>query len=644
MSHVLDSTLRYLRPRERTRTLLWCLEHARNVDGRPFDHDMYPHLGAPGGPADALDDPSVRRIWLQFASRLGKTFLGQSATLKKADCNPGPMMFASSVEKTAGEVIERTYKMIEQSPRVAHQLRPEARRRQTVLDFEACQCFIAWSRSVSTLADKEVEFGHANEIDKWEQASTSKEADPLKLFLDRFKNRPHHKVILESTPAVRGQSRVEAGRLASSNCSYFVPCPECGRYQKLAFDRIVWEKDAAGRSDRDLARSTARYACEHCDARLEDHHRPLMMRHGVWVPEGCKPIDSAAREAAERWPLAETQDAWHGWASAPWIEGKPLRNGPDAGYQLASYYALTLGWGDLAAEWVSCQGKPQDLRNFVNSWKAETWETRKREADWELLSKRVISHRWTHGEIPHEFLIVTSGVDRQDTCFKYAIEAWGPGQRSHTVDYGIADNEEDLIKALTVSLFGAEGPFGVKLALIDSGFRPRGIHDLCKALNAAGVAALPCKGANAPLNTAYAVRKLGAGTAAPGARHVLVDTLTTQDWIERQLYDLASGDDGGMSIYHAAPEEHQEFLEELLNEGPEISEDGKRESWDRLDRTVPNDFRDCRRYAFAAMLLVTKGKPIIARGSRPQTPRSFPGKKNASAPFGRAGGWLDIPR
>ena len=67
-----------------SRTLNWFRKFARNVDGRPYSHESYPHLGAPGGPADAMDDPAVRKIWLQFASRLGKTFFGQCCSMKKA--------------------------------------------------------------------------------------------------------------------------------------------------------------------------------------------------------------------------------------------------------------------------------------------------------------------------------------------------------------------------------------------------------------------------------------------------------------------------------------------------------------------------------------------------------------------------------
>ena len=38
------------------RTIDWLGEHVRMPGGEPFDLDLYPHIGAPGGPAEAFDD------------------------------------------------------------------------------------------------------------------------------------------------------------------------------------------------------------------------------------------------------------------------------------------------------------------------------------------------------------------------------------------------------------------------------------------------------------------------------------------------------------------------------------------------------------------------------------------------------------
>jgi phage terminase large subunit GpA-like protein len=187
----------------------WSLENVQTHEDRPYDHAAYPHIGAPGGPADSFDCPQYLTIWLQWASRLGKTFFGQAATLKTASSEPCPMMFASVDRKLAVDVIARTYRMLELCPSLRDELRPPSRRKQDFISLAFCRAYVAWSRSVSTLADKAVRVGHANEIDKWEHPSTSREADPLKLFDDRFKEFPSHKKIKESTPQLKHNSRVE---------------------------------------------------------------------------------------------------------------------------------------------------------------------------------------------------------------------------------------------------------------------------------------------------------------------------------------------------------------------------------------------------------------------------------------------------
>lgn len=627
-------------PRERTRHLVWSRLHARGVDGRPYSHDHYPHIGAPGGPFDALDDPQVRRIIEQFGSRLGKTHGGQCAMMKKADCNPGPMMFASSVEKVASEVVERSYKMIAASPKVACQLRREDRRRLSCIDFDACQCFVAWSRSVSTLADKEVEFGHANEIDKWEHASTSKEADPLKLFLDRFKNRPHHKVILESTPTVKGKSRIESARLASTNCQFYVPCPHCEQYQTLKMDRIKWEKLENGRSDKDLARRTAHYECEHCQGKIEDHHRPAMMRAGVWCPEGCTVKDKEAKEAAAKCaalPInakggdgASVTDGyeWLGWKHASWIEGNPLRDGPDAGYQLSSLYALSLAWGDIAAEWVACQGKPQDLRNFVNQWLAETWEVIRRETTWESLGRRIITDV-PRGVVPAWASALYCGIDRQADALPWVVDAYGPGQRCATIDYNRFTTFDELLAMLCRQWKHADGgaPLKIGFSLFDSGFRPKGVHEFVLKARAQGVNILPSKGSSSALNCDYRVSVLGKDTSMPGMTQYMIDTIRTQLWIEHQLEVKTKDDRDGYSVFAGSLLEHQDFLEQLLNDAAVQdldSHNNTRESWDRIDENIPNDYRDCRRNAYIAMLAHTRGGHIPARVIAQPKPLSAP--------------------
>ena len=71
-----------------------------------------------------------------------------------------------------------------------------------------------------------------------------------------------------------------------------------------------------------------------------------------------------------------------------------------------------------------------------------------------------------------------------------------------------------------------------------------------------------------------------------------------------------------ISLFQGSLGEHQDFLEQLLNDGPvgSVAKDGNyRERWERLDPHVPNDYRDAWRYAFAALKLLNRGAAMRAR-------------------------------
>ncbi|HMB78172.1 MAG TPA: terminase gpA endonuclease subunit, partial [Kiloniellaceae bacterium] len=396
---------------------------------------------------------------LQWATRLGKTFFGEACTEFYADVSPGPQMFAAPDEKLAKEVLGRTVKMIEHCPRLSGQLLPEHRRSADSIELSHCRVFLAWSRSVSTLADKPVRFGHAAEVDKWVQLMTSMEADPEKLFDDRFKEFSRFKRLKESTPTIRGRSRIEKARKRSTNCSFYVPCPHCSHYQTLRMGnagehgRLEWDKTEDGRHDPDLARATAHYRCEACEGEIRDHHRAQMLRRGVWAPEGCGVDSKKAAAAAKRWQeqlnaadwygdllsKAKGDDGeplWRGWKAADWITGTPARDGRTAGYHLSSLYATSLTWGDIAAEFVNSKDSPQLLRNFRNQWLAETWEMVKRRHTWEELGGRLAAD-YDRGVVPAAAWFLTAGVDVQEDRAYWIVRAWGERKTSWLIDWGM---------------------------------------------------------------------------------------------------------------------------------------------------------------------------------------------------------------
>lgn len=561
---------------------------------------------------DAADDSRVREIVLQWATRLGKSFFGQCLALKNAHCNPAPQMLVSATEKLAKEVTARTYEMARQRPALNSLLvRARKFQRQDLIEFRRSKVYVAWARSVSTLADKNVKFGHANEIDKFEHASTSKEADPEKLFTDRFKDcQSARKVLFESTPTVYGESRIERRLLNGTHCRYYVPCHGCRRYQTIDLGKedeaggIKWDRTDSGLTNSEHARRTARYECRHCGARWEDHHRPWAIRRGVWSPAGCEVDDDIALAVA----TGELAEPWNGWRKCPWIKGSPLRDGDAASYQLSSFYALSLTWGDIAREFIESKDRPQLFRNFKNQWEGVTWTRKKSKSTPETVGDRLRGST-PRGTVPEWGLALSVAIDRQagqgDRPFVvFGVVAHGLDDRAALIEYGIADTP-DAIWGPIVERFYPHADGGAPLkpcvAGIDSGWKTHETYLFC----AAHPGLLPLKGSTNDLGgRPYHIAPVDdsrTGVSGQLLLHVNTDYWETE--LQSRLEER-SVDGSGCLVLCPEASRDPEFLEQLCNGilTDEIDSRGNAKTrWKKKDEHFPNDFRDVMRYSLCLM-------------------------------------------
>lgn len=614
-------------PRERTRFQQWAGNRMVNEYGRPFDHTAYPHHGAPGGPMDAFDDPKVREIVEQYGTRLGKTFFGQCCSIKMADEDPSPMLFATATEELCKRVIGRLYSICGHRPYLKELLRYQHEKGQkaTLVKFKGCVMPGAWARSPATLGDITAVFGHANEVPKWEHASTSKEAHPLELFGDRFKDVQHiSKALYEGTPTIKSRCPLEDMLVSGWHCSFMVPCPHCHKYQKLVMGDgkehgLRYEKTESGRSNRELARTSAYYQCQHCAGRIETNHRPWMMRRGVWCPAGCDVVHEAALTITESWLVSGELWRWRGWKTAEWVSGEPVNNGPRASYHLSSLYALSLDWGDVAAKFVGSKGTTAKLRNFVNQWLAETWETAKRSGTWESVFAK-IGTSLPRGIVPEWAEVVTVGVDRQEDFFVFVVVAANKERRLHVMDYGLIDTERDLAGLLNQD-YQVEGSSQTKSArfmLVDSGHKTSEIYNLCKRHKRM----IATKGASISLAGFYQLKKLGEKSSHPGLKVVFLDGDSTQDWVDRAIYVVENGQPNSLSMYAAEQDEAEAFISQLMNEQIEYVNNVTNHSkgrWVRINENLPNDARDCLRSGLVGCLMALKSMPMRKFSVKPKT-------------------------
>jgi phage terminase large subunit GpA-like protein len=217
------------KPRRRTPAVEWVPANVRVANGDLFSLELFPYAR---GVLEAFDDPRRRQLVLQWATRLGKTTTGFALAEYIASENPNPMLFVSSVEKTATEALrDDLYPMLERGP-LREQLRPKAKRSLRRVELAECHIRVGWSGSVSSLGGFKAWYGHYSEVSKY-NANASDEADPLELGIERLKEFYDHKALVESTPTVRGRCRINRLLLTGTNKRFQVPCPWCHTHQEL---------------------------------------------------------------------------------------------------------------------------------------------------------------------------------------------------------------------------------------------------------------------------------------------------------------------------------------------------------------------------------------------------------------------------
>ncbi|MCG8431927.1 MAG: phage terminase large subunit family protein, partial [Candidatus Omnitrophica bacterium] len=342
--------------------------NGRDHKNNPFNPMDYPWCE---GICDAWDDRHVRRIALQFAARLGKTTLAINLMCSSLEYDPETAMYGTSTKTLVEETVrDKYYKVLENMPPTRTLIPRPSDRVAARIDLATCKVYCAWAGSTTSLADKDPRYKHAGEIDKWSKR-LSEEADPFQLFMERGKEIPNRKELVESTPSITHRSRIERELINGWNCRFHVPCPKCGKYNQLIMGKgpstggIIFDKDEDGRINPSTAAETARYMCPDCGKEWGDEHRRRQIRKGRWCPEGCV--------------------VWRNGR----VRGAMANPGPYASFQLSRLYAPTFNFGDIARDFAEALLDKDLMQNFVNSTLAETYLPKQNKKTWEEIGERL---------------------------------------------------------------------------------------------------------------------------------------------------------------------------------------------------------------------------------------------------------------
>lgn len=411
----------YLAPPPRVDVAQWAGEYRKIAKGSErgqWRNERTPYLVEPMQCASAFSP--FERVVMMFATQLGKTEVLYNSAMQRIHTDPQDMMMVQPTLQDAQDHSgQRFLPTIQQTPIMqglvaVHRSRDESSSWRARSIQGGFAIFFGGANSASSLASKPLGFAMADEVDKW-PADVDNQGPPLALLEERMSNFSRRKLIIASTPTIKGQSQIEAEYLASDRRKYHVPCPHCGERQVLVWGAgrehgLQWLKTAAG----DARPETAVYICMHCGATIEEHAKTDMLAGGIWVPEA----PGAGR-------------------------------GKRAGFWLNKLYS-PLGWrswASLVEKWETAQkskksGLSGPLKEFINSSLAETWEEKGSGADSEVLRRR--AEDYPTGIVPMRGLLLTMGVDTQPDRLEARVWAFGRGEESWLVERHVIYGDPNL--------------------------------------------------------------------------------------------------------------------------------------------------------------------------------------------------------
>ena len=336
---------------------------------------------------NAISDPNVEKVVVVSGAQMGKTNAGILNPIGfYVSEDPCPIMVVQPTI-AMGETFsgKRLSPMIRDTPCLRGKFPPEKSRstENKILEksFPGGYIVIAGANSAASLKSRPVRVLLFDEVDEAPD-NLAGQGDPVELAIARTNAFPNRKIVLTSTPTIKGKSRIDAAYNDSTRERWTHKCPECGEWSQFSWRRLEFDSMKMG--------------CPYCG---------VMHTRGEWEAGGGK-----------------------------WIAENPEHS--VRGFHVSALDSQ-LTWDDLVTRWAEAQrlaknGDHTKLITFVNTILAETWEIRGEVVESHALESR---REVYNAELPDGVCVLTMGVDVQDNRLAYEIVGWGLGFESWGIEY-----------------------------------------------------------------------------------------------------------------------------------------------------------------------------------------------------------------
>lgn len=470
-----------LRPTERTTPDEWARRNrvyppTAGIPG-PREPSLTPYVIAP---SRAVHARTHKRVVFVCGSQMGKSDSVLDVIGARLDQAPLPILYLGPTKQFLEEQWSpRIDDLFKKTESLRRKLAP-GRQRMTRRLIAGVHFRMAHGGSSTSLKSDPFGLGISDEVDEL-LANVKGAGDPIRLVDRRGDTYSDFVHYATSTPS-EGPSDVEIDpesglefwseidpseisstvwRLWQGGTRYHWawPCPLCDEYFIPRFKHLKWSKpvDERGKemkSDAQLAARTAHIECPNCGGEIIDSCKEDMLARGCYVAPG----QSVRKDGTV---VGDPPDSW---TLSYWVSG------------LASPFQT---WGQRAAEYVEAvrSGDPAEIQAVVNGGFGELYAPGSGDVpEWRELEKlKDVASPYVLGDVPRGVRFLTMAVDVQKNRLVYGIRGWGVRSSSWLIQIGELWGDtvqEEVWEDLEDVLLDQYAGHRIKLALIDSGFRP----------------------------------------------------------------------------------------------------------------------------------------------------------------------------
>ena len=291
-----------------------------------------------------------------------------------------------------------------------------------------------------------VDVAYIDEADAFDN-DIEKEGDPIGLAAKRIEGATFPKLVVGSTPKLKGFSLVDTRtQLADERFLFVIPCPHCGEHHPLTWGGkdethgFKWQHNEDGLPDPD----TVRHLCPHCGALIAQGEYLAVWERGYYQNEDGNILLDADGTFRDR-------------------EGNRQRAPRHLAFvNVWTAYSPAASWSNIVRDFLAAHekalaGDMSKLKTFTNTTIGRPWEEEIEKNDADELRHR--AEPYALRTVPMGCLLLLAAVDTQDNRLEITVRGYGRGLETWTISHEIlygSPGEDEVWRELEEILFETE--------------------------------------------------------------------------------------------------------------------------------------------------------------------------------------------